>query len=107
MKKYQVRVRFANESDYVKIKIKKDSFKPEKEFKDEIFGWIDNLYVAVNLEDWKSLIELWEAEEKTSAWDLTVISEKPDGYLVCAPNGDTQYMTKQEFENFHKKRNQK
>jgi hypothetical protein len=104
MKRYPIRVRFANESDYANVKIKKDSFKPEKEFKDEIFGWIDNLYVAVNLEDWKALIELWEAEEKSSAWDLTVISEKEDGYLVCSPNGDTQYMTKEEYYSAMKKR---
>lgn len=106
-KKIPVRVRFANESEYTTIKISEETFKPNNEFKEEVFGWIDKVYVAVNLEDWKKAIEIWEAEEKSSAWDLTVISEKPDGYLVCTPNGDTQYMTKEEYETFYKKRNEK
>jgi hypothetical protein len=105
-KKLPVRIRFANESDYSTIKIHFEAFKPEREFKEEIFGWIDNIYVAMNLEDWKNAIKIWEAEENSSAWDLTIIMEKPDGYLVSSPIGDTQFMTKAEYESAMKKRNQ-
>lgn len=33
-------------------------------------------------------------------WTLTIINETADGYLCAAPNGDTQWMTKEEFENY-------
>ncbi len=38
-------------------------------------------------------------------WDLTIIDEKGNDLIVSAPNGDTQYMTKQEYEQFKKTRN--
>jgi hypothetical protein len=37
-------------------------------------------------------------------WDLTVIDEKGNDLIVMAPNGDTQYMTKDEYEQFKKRR---
>jgi transcriptional antiterminator Rof (Rho-off) len=30
-------------------------------------------------------------------WELQIILETNDGYLVSAPNGDTQWLTKDEY----------
>lgn len=106
-KKLPMRIRFANASEYTTLKIAFESFKPDNEFRDEIFGWIDNIYVAIKLDDWKKAIQIREAEEKSSSWDLTIISEKEDGYIVSTPIGDTQYMSKNDYEAFIKKQNKK
>ena len=37
-------------------------------------------------------------------WELTVINEKGNDLIVMAPNGDTQYMTKQQYELYKIKR---
>jgi hypothetical protein len=33
-------------------------------------------------------------------WEIQIIKETEDGYLVSAPNGDTQFMTKDEYETY-------
>ena len=38
------------------------------------------------------------AHSNTERWEIEVIDEKGNDLLVMAPNGDTQYMTKQEYE---------
>lgn len=101
-KKLPMRIRFANSSEYTTLKIAFESFKPDIEFRNEIFGWVDNIHVAINLDDWKKSIQIWEAEEKSSSWDLTIISEKKDGYIVSTPIGDTKYMSKNDYEEFIK-----
>jgi len=41
-------VRFPNESYPIEIKnFKWDEFKVEKEFDNEVFGWYNNVYIAV------------------------------------------------------------
>jgi hypothetical protein len=95
-KKLPIRVRFANESNETVVKIHKDAFTPEKEFGNEIFGWIDGVYVAVNSSDWRAANEIWD---KAESWDLTIISRSAKGLLVYAPNGDAQWMTQEEYDN--------
>jgi hypothetical protein len=36
-------------------------------------------------------------------WDIQVINKTNDGYLVMVPNGDTQWLTIEEFEKLQKK----
>jgi hypothetical protein len=103
-KKLPIRARFANESTETVIKIHKESFIVEREFEREIFGWIDNVYVAVNREDWEAANLIWD---KSEAWDLTVISKSAKGLLVYAPNGDAQWMTQEEYDNAIKKRKER
>jgi len=43
-------------------------------------------------------------KDERVVWDLTVIDEKGNDLIVMTPNGDTQYMTKQEYEQFKKTR---
>lgn len=93
--KIPVRVRIANESYYTTIKLNKETFRPVNEFKTEVFGWVDDIMVAMKIEDYKELNEVFQEKEK---WDLTVIDEKGNDLIVMAPNGDTQYMTKYEYE---------
>lgn len=100
-KKLPVRARFANESTETIIKIEKESFKPTNELNNEIFGWIDNHYVAVNREDWNAAKLIWE---KSDVWDLTVISKSAKGLLVYSPNGDAQWMSEEEYDDAIKKR---
>ena len=40
-------VRLPNESFFEKLRIDLSKFSPEKEFKDEIFGWYKNLYISI------------------------------------------------------------
>ena len=44
----KVKMRFPNESNHEDILINLSDFKPEKEFKDEIFGWYKNTYVSIS-----------------------------------------------------------
>lgn len=37
-------------------------------------------------------------------WQLTIIQETKDGYLCMSPNGDTQWLTKEEYEKFNHNR---
>lgn len=46
----KVLVRFPNESDYQEITIEIFKFKPEKFFESEIFGYYDNMYIAIKIE---------------------------------------------------------
>ena len=41
-------VRFPNESVPIEIDFDINEFKPEKEFKDEVFGWYKNTYVSIS-----------------------------------------------------------
>ena len=43
----KVKVRFANESYFDEILINPNDFKPEKEFDDEVFGWLGDVYVSL------------------------------------------------------------
>ena len=95
--KIPVRVRIANESFYTTIKLNKETFVPVNEFKNEVFGWVDDIMVAMRIEDYKSINEVFQEKEK---WELTVIDEKGNDLIVMAPNGDTQYMTKQQYESY-------
>jgi len=103
-KKLPIRARFANDSTETIIKIHKEAFTIEKEFQNEIFGWIDNIYVAVNREDWEAANLIWN---KSESWDLTIISKSAKGLLVYAPNGDAQWMTEEEYNNAIKNKQQR
>lgn len=37
-------------------------------------------------------------------WEITIIKETDDGYLCMSPNGDTNWMTKQDYINYQKNR---
>lgn len=37
-------------------------------------------------------------------WGLTIVNETKDGYLCMVPNGDTQWLTKKEYEEFNRNR---
>ena len=37
-------------------------------------------------------------------WVLTIVNETKDGYLCMTPNGDTQWLTKKEYEEFNRNR---
>jgi hypothetical protein len=91
--KHPIRVRFPNESYETTVQMSKEDFEPKTEFTDEIFGWFGDIYVAVNKKDWYSMNE---------KWDISIISETEDGFLVSSPNGDTQWLTKDEMETYKK-----
>ena len=44
----KVKMRFPNESCFDDITINMNEFKPEQEFKDEVFGWYKNTYVSIS-----------------------------------------------------------
>ena len=48
LEKTKVKMRFPNESHYDDVLINMGDFKPDKEFKDEIFGWWKNTYVSIS-----------------------------------------------------------
>jgi hypothetical protein len=58
--KFPVRVRLANELFYDTFEISEKAFTPEREFPDEVFGKLDNLFVAVNREDWEAANKHWQ-----------------------------------------------
>jgi hypothetical protein len=41
-------MRFPNESYHDDVLINMEDFKPDKKFKDEIFGWWKNTYVSIS-----------------------------------------------------------
>ena len=44
----KVKMRLPNESCFDEVPIDINEFKPEKEFKDEVFGWYKNTYVSIS-----------------------------------------------------------
>ena len=44
----KVKMRLPNESCFDEVTIDINEFKPEKEFKDEVFGWYKNTYVSIS-----------------------------------------------------------
>ena len=52
-----------------------------------------------------SLDQIMREHGTTQRWEVAVLSEDENSLIVMAPNGDTQYMTKQEYEQFKKRRN--
>lgn len=48
----KVRVRFPNEPYSVPINIDTEKFELDKEFDDEVFGWYEDEYIALNREDY-------------------------------------------------------
>lgn len=103
-KKLPIRARFANDSTDTVIKIHKEAFTIEKEFRNEIFGWIDNIYVAVNKEDWEAANLIWN---KSESCGLVIISRSAKGLLVYSHNGDAQWMTQEEYDNEIKNKQQR
>lgn len=61
-RRYSVLIRFANESTYVRYNLSEGAFKPNPDasFKDEIFGWIDDIYVAIEKESYDSALKFWK-----------------------------------------------
>jgi hypothetical protein len=33
-------------------------------------------------------------------WEITILKESDEGYLVSAPNGDTQWITKEQYQQY-------
>jgi len=99
--KISVSVRLANESTRVEMKIAKDTFKVDKIYDFEVFGWLSEQFVAIDKKDWERACLTWKAEEEK--WNLTVIDEKGSNLIVSAPNGDTAYMSKKEYESYNLK----
>ena len=64
MSKYPIQVRFPNESYAINVYIKNDTFKPMRYFDTEVFGYIDDVYVAVNRAQWEELQQIWKTYEK-------------------------------------------
>jgi hypothetical protein len=96
-----VRVRLANETYETTINIKKGTFKETSRVGKNIFGKIDDLTVCIEESNFIKMKEDFEDIEK---WELTIIDEKGNDLIVMAPNGDTQYMTKQEYESIKNKK---
>ena len=44
-------VRFPNESDYVEMEIDMKQFRLVTIFKDQIFGWYNNLYISIKQDE--------------------------------------------------------
>lgn len=99
--KVPIRVRLANESFYTTINVTKDTFKETGRVGKSIFGKVDDLTVCIEESDFIIMKEEFKEMEK---WELTVIDEKGNDLLVMAPNGDTQYMTKQQYESIKNKK---
>jgi hypothetical protein len=38
------------------------------------------------------------------SWEIIILEEFEDGYLCSAPNGDTQWLTKEDYEKLKQKR---
>jgi len=41
-----------------------------------------------------------EDSQSCEVWDIEILDETSHGLLVLAPNGDTQWMTKEEYQQF-------
>lgn len=41
-----------------------------------------------------------ENSQSCEVWELSVLDETPQGMLVIAPNGDTQWMTREQYESY-------
>lgn len=52
-----------------------------------------------------SLDQIMREHASTERWEIAVLEDNEDHLIVMAPNGDTQYMTKKEYEQFKKNRN--
>ena len=96
-----VRVRLANETFQTTINMTKGTFKETSRVGKSIFGKIDGLTVCIEESDFINMNEEFKEMEK---WELTVIDEKGNDLIVMAPNGDTQYMTKQQYESIKNKK---
>jgi len=99
--KIPVRVRLANDSYQTTINMSKGSFKETNRVGKSIFGRIDNITVCIEEEDFICMNEHFKSME---SWELTVIDEKGNDLIVMAPNGDTQHMTKHQYELYKIKR---
>jgi hypothetical protein len=42
-----------------------------------------------------------------NSWDIVVVNKTDEGYLVMTPNGDTQWLTLDEFEKLQNKLNER
>jgi hypothetical protein len=40
-------------------------------------------------------------------WEITILKESDEGYLVSAPNGDTQWITKEQYQQYLNNKNSK
>jgi hypothetical protein len=96
-----VRVRLANDSYQTTINISKGTFKETNRVGKSIFGRIDDLTICIEEEDFIHMNEHFERMEK---WEITIINEEGNDLLVMAPNGDTQYMTRDQYESYKIKR---
>lgn len=92
-----VRVRLANDSYETTVNISKGTFKETGRVGKNVFGKVDNLTVCIEESNFNKMNEDFKKIEK---WELTVIDEKGNDLIVMAPNGDTQYMTKQQYESY-------
>jgi len=65
--KVPVRCRFPNFDAYTVVHIGPTTFKPVREFEDEIFGYIDETYVALVKSEWKIANNLWNHDTSTES----------------------------------------
>jgi hypothetical protein len=40
------------------------------------------------------------SSQNNQVWTLSVLEESPQGFLVMSPNGDTQWMTREQYESY-------
>jgi hypothetical protein len=61
--RYPVLIRFANESTYGRYNLSEGAFKPNQDasFKDEVFGWIDDVYVAIEKGSYDAALHFWKS----------------------------------------------
>ena len=59
--------------------------------------------IDLNKKDNENMIR--EVANDGQVWELTVIRAEHDGVLVQVPNGDTQWLTNEEYQILNEKRN--
>lgn len=47
-----MKVRFPNEPHQIPVRVNVEEFKVDREFDDEVFGWLGEQYVAINKGDY-------------------------------------------------------
>ena len=96
-----VRVRLPNEDYETTINITKGTFKETNRIGKNIFGNVDGLTICI---EESNFIKMNEDFKTVEIWELSIINETENDLLVMAPNGDTQYMTRQQYESYKNKR---
>jgi hypothetical protein len=65
--KIPVKCRVSNNSSWTVVQLQRETFAPIREIGNEIFGYIDGIYVAIDIKDWTIAQEIWNYDTSTES----------------------------------------